>query len=378
MRAHLVFLGILTLGALPQAYDLLGRDADLPYFIGLAVCTIYIGAHRGLNARQRQQINLKEVSAQGGRQVWCGRSSAPFKPSPSGPCCFPCVVYMKLHLHRFVGSMPCHTDKTTSLHYDRINPLPACCRECWRRCLPRQRSLGATCLSSACMLRCGARCAVVHITLWCTLSCGVRAMHPAVPSGGADHTGPCMTWSQSWQALLCMLPCPGYGQPAPSQLSLCCTPRMNAGTSPTSRCSPCLTATSGCLAALPWLARLPRRCARWCVPQRGGGGEAIGQCCTCALVLSGTLRHSVCWVAGQGSPGSTPPAPGARAWCAFSQPACCCCLLAQAALARNLSPNSAWPWPCTLPPCRASGLTSRSGRSACRAGSRWSPRMAQR
>jgi hypothetical protein len=36
------------------------RYADLPYFIGLAAMTIYVGAHRGLNSRQRQQISIKE------------------------------------------------------------------------------------------------------------------------------------------------------------------------------------------------------------------------------------------------------------------------------------------------------------------------------
>ena len=45
--------------------------ADLPYFWGLASMTIYIGAHRGLNAKQRQQISIKEgllapVAASGG------------------------------------------------------------------------------------------------------------------------------------------------------------------------------------------------------------------------------------------------------------------------------------------------------------------------
>jgi minor histocompatibility antigen H13 len=34
--------------------------ADVPYFISLAVITIYMGAHRGLNARQRQQIDLQQ------------------------------------------------------------------------------------------------------------------------------------------------------------------------------------------------------------------------------------------------------------------------------------------------------------------------------
>lgn len=36
------------------------KFADLPYFVGLAAMTIYVGAHRGLNSRQRQQISIKE------------------------------------------------------------------------------------------------------------------------------------------------------------------------------------------------------------------------------------------------------------------------------------------------------------------------------
>ena len=37
------------------------KYADLPYFIGLASMTIYIGAHRGLCTKVRQQISIKEV-----------------------------------------------------------------------------------------------------------------------------------------------------------------------------------------------------------------------------------------------------------------------------------------------------------------------------
>ncbi len=58
MRAYAIFLGVLAAGNLPimQQHQLL----DLPYFISLAVCTIYIGAHRGLTTKQRQQISMKE------------------------------------------------------------------------------------------------------------------------------------------------------------------------------------------------------------------------------------------------------------------------------------------------------------------------------
>jgi minor histocompatibility antigen H13 len=58
VRAYGAFFGILALGLLPVVQD--NRYADLPYFIGLAAMTIYVGAHRGLNSRQRQQISIKE------------------------------------------------------------------------------------------------------------------------------------------------------------------------------------------------------------------------------------------------------------------------------------------------------------------------------
>jgi hypothetical protein len=35
--------------------------ADLPYFVGLAVLTTYIGSHRGLTSKSRQQLTVKEV-----------------------------------------------------------------------------------------------------------------------------------------------------------------------------------------------------------------------------------------------------------------------------------------------------------------------------
>ena len=58
VRTYAVFLGVLLLGTMPSLQS--NKFADLPYFISLAVCTIYIGAHRGLNASHRQQINLRE------------------------------------------------------------------------------------------------------------------------------------------------------------------------------------------------------------------------------------------------------------------------------------------------------------------------------
>ncbi len=38
--------------------------ADLPYFVGLATLTIYIGAHRGLSSRNRQQLSMQQVRCQ--------------------------------------------------------------------------------------------------------------------------------------------------------------------------------------------------------------------------------------------------------------------------------------------------------------------------
>ncbi|GAB4823645.1 hypothetical protein N2152v2_010691 [Parachlorella kessleri] len=58
VRAYTLFLGVLAVGLLPQAAS--NSWASLPYFISLASLTIYIGAHRGLNARERQQITFKQ------------------------------------------------------------------------------------------------------------------------------------------------------------------------------------------------------------------------------------------------------------------------------------------------------------------------------
>ncbi|KAG2447563.1 hypothetical protein HYH02_007487 [Chlamydomonas schloesseri] len=58
VKAYGALAGLLALGTVTPLHST--QLADLPYFIGLAVCTIYIGAHRGLTTRQRQQITLKE------------------------------------------------------------------------------------------------------------------------------------------------------------------------------------------------------------------------------------------------------------------------------------------------------------------------------
>lgn len=58
VKTYGVLIGVLMAGILPALHTV--KLADLPYFISLAVITIYIGAHRGLNAKQRQQISFKE------------------------------------------------------------------------------------------------------------------------------------------------------------------------------------------------------------------------------------------------------------------------------------------------------------------------------
>ena len=62
--AYGVLVGILGFGSLPFMWDI--KSIDLPYFIGLAVTTIYIGAHKGLTTKNRQQITMKEVCGGGG------------------------------------------------------------------------------------------------------------------------------------------------------------------------------------------------------------------------------------------------------------------------------------------------------------------------
>ncbi|CAK0737011.1 hypothetical protein CVIRNUC_000840 [Coccomyxa viridis] len=58
LRTYLVFFGILLAGELPLLKGV--QYADLPYFVGLATLTIYIGAHRGLSSRNRQQLSMQQ------------------------------------------------------------------------------------------------------------------------------------------------------------------------------------------------------------------------------------------------------------------------------------------------------------------------------
>lgn len=59
LRAYAAFFGILCLGAVPGVNQV-NDWADLPYFVALAVLSIYIGAHRGLSSKQRQQLRVQE------------------------------------------------------------------------------------------------------------------------------------------------------------------------------------------------------------------------------------------------------------------------------------------------------------------------------
>lgn len=58
LTTYCVFIGVLALGLVPQFQE--SKFGDLIYFISLAVCTIYIGAHRGINSRERQAITLRQ------------------------------------------------------------------------------------------------------------------------------------------------------------------------------------------------------------------------------------------------------------------------------------------------------------------------------
>lgn len=60
--AYGAFFALLAAGQVPALQAL--RLADLPYFMGLATLTIYIGAHRGLASKARQQISLRQARSQ--------------------------------------------------------------------------------------------------------------------------------------------------------------------------------------------------------------------------------------------------------------------------------------------------------------------------
>lgn len=61
--AYGALLGVLGLGLTPGLASF--KLSPLFYFVGLATITIYIGAHRSLGARERQQLTMKEVRVVG-------------------------------------------------------------------------------------------------------------------------------------------------------------------------------------------------------------------------------------------------------------------------------------------------------------------------
>ena len=69
LQAYTVFFGLLALGQLPVLKTV--HFAELPYFIGLASLTIYIGAHRGLTNKVSAQSAANRL-----HQCLC----------PVGPC----------------------------------------------------------------------------------------------------------------------------------------------------------------------------------------------------------------------------------------------------------------------------------------------------
>ena len=58
VRAYGALAAVLVAGAAASALEV--PHASLPYFVGLASVTIYCGAHRGLTARRRQEIGIRE------------------------------------------------------------------------------------------------------------------------------------------------------------------------------------------------------------------------------------------------------------------------------------------------------------------------------
>ena len=160
LRAYAAFLAILAVGTLPQlaSYKL----ADLPYFIGLAATTIYIGAHRGLNAKQRQQISFKEVGGWVGgcgcwRCVWSGVGVWGWGWGGGGawqPAAAPGPRGGALPLPAWPTrrrSVPRHRRRSLAWVF---NPRAAsCCRARWRLSLRPLPSLASTwCGAAGCWL----------------------------------------------------------------------------------------------------------------------------------------------------------------------------------------------------------------------------------
>lgn len=59
VKAYCALLGILSLGLIPGFTQV--KLSEIPYFIGLGSMAIYIGSHKSLTAKTRQQLTFKEA-----------------------------------------------------------------------------------------------------------------------------------------------------------------------------------------------------------------------------------------------------------------------------------------------------------------------------
>ena len=60
LASHAVLLGVLALGATPWLQD--QRYGYVPYFAALALCSVYVGAHRGLAREDRENLTLAQTA----------------------------------------------------------------------------------------------------------------------------------------------------------------------------------------------------------------------------------------------------------------------------------------------------------------------------
>ena len=60
LASHAVLLGVLALGATPWLQD--QRYGYVPYFAALAMCSVYVGAHRGLAREDRENLTLAQTA----------------------------------------------------------------------------------------------------------------------------------------------------------------------------------------------------------------------------------------------------------------------------------------------------------------------------
>lgn len=97
VKAHTALVGCLALGAIPWTHQF--SWACVVYFIALASCTIYIGAHKGLNFGMRQQLTMKEV-----------------RPATACSLCRPVQAGMALHVMHNAATFALHCTWFISMH----------------------------------------------------------------------------------------------------------------------------------------------------------------------------------------------------------------------------------------------------------------------